>query len=92
MCSSDLARNFPLYDTYELTVGEDGFNGAITSAQWECYDYDDDGEPDECWGADLALYLYEYSFNPDDTYDNILGANRSEERRVGKECRSRWSP
>ena len=21
-----------------------------------------------------------------------LGANRSEERRVGKECRSRWSP
>jgi len=69
------ARNFPLYDTYELTVGEDGFNGAITSAQWECYDYDDDGEPDECWGADLALYLYEYSFNPDDPYDNILGAN-----------------
>ena len=69
------AGNFPLYDTYELTVGEDGFNGAITSAQWECYDYDDDGEPDECWGADLALYLYEYSFNPDDPYDNILGAN-----------------
>ena len=24
--------NFPLYDTHELTVGEDGFNGAITSA------------------------------------------------------------
>src|SRR5258705_12587259 len=22
----------------------------------------------------------------------VLGANRSEERRVGKECRSRWSP
>ena len=22
----------------------------------------------------------------------ILGHNRSEERRVGKECRSRWSP
>ena len=65
--------NFPLYDTYELTVGEDGFNGAITSVQWECYDYD--GEDDECWGADLALYLYEYSFNPDDPYDNILGAN-----------------
>ena len=69
------AGNFPLYDTYELTVGEDGFNGAITSAQWECYDWDDDGEYDECWGADLALYLYEYSFNPDDPYDNILGSN-----------------
>src|SRR5256885_5602925 len=23
---------------------------------------------------------------------SALGANRSEERRVGKECRSRWSP
>ena len=22
----------------------------------------------------------------------LVGANRSEERRVGKECRSRWSP
>ena len=24
--------------------------------------------------------------------ENINGNNRSEERRVGKECRSRWSP
>ena len=24
--------------------------------------------------------------------DPVIGANRSEERRVGKECRSRWSP
>ena len=23
---------------------------------------------------------------------NIIGLDRSEERRVGKECRSRWSP
>ena len=28
----------------------------------------------------------------DDTTRNLLGALRSEERRVGKECRSRWSP
>ena len=28
-----------------------------------------------------------------DTYpDMLVGAGRSEERRVGKECRSRWSP
>src|SRR3989441_343857 len=27
-----------------------------------------------------------------DTMTNALGAKRSEERRVGKECRSRWSP
>ena len=27
-----------------------------------------------------------------ETSDMYLGAARSEERRVGKECRSRWSP
>jgi len=30
-----------------------------------------------------------------DSFENIIGPpmeNRSEERRVGKECRSRWSP
>ena len=27
-----------------------------------------------------------------DTVDTILNPTRSEERRVGKECRSRWSP
>src|SRR5258707_2615258 len=26
------------------------------------------------------------------TYDDALTSQRSEERRVGKECRSRWSP
>ena len=25
-------------------------------------------------------------------FDQLAGAKRSEERRVGKECRSRWSP
>ena len=25
-------------------------------------------------------------------FTNVVGAHRSEERRVGKECRSRWSP
>ena len=28
----------------------------------------------------------------DPEYCNIMHADRSEERRVGKECRSRWSP
>ena len=34
------------------------------------------------------------SFNDpyEDTNRSIFGFNRSEERRVGKECRSRWSP
>ena len=32
--------------------------------------------------------LKEYDFN----YGSTMPSNRSEERRVGKECRSRWSP
>ena len=40
---------------------------------------------DEGWSPYLSL---------DDAYklDDIRDALRSEERRVGKECRSRWSP
>src|SRR5699024_12577789 len=30
-----------------------------------------------------------YVFNKDETYYAVMGENRSEERRVGKECRSR---
>jgi len=73
--STDSFYNFVLYDTLEITVGSGGFDGAITSVHWECYDYDEDGEYDDCWGADFALYLYEYSFDPENPYDNILGAN-----------------
>ena len=32
------------------------------------------------------------SFHPIDALKNIIKSYRSEERRVGKECRSRWSP
>ena len=32
------------------------------------------------------------SDKPNTTRNNISGILRSEERRVGKECRSRWSP
>src|SRR5690554_8194330 len=35
--------------------------------------------------------LYQRS-SPDQSEINILRGIRSEERRVGKECRSRWSP
>src|SRR3712207_6401303 len=31
-------------------------------------------------------------FTPDLLPSDVTGVNRSEERRVGKECRSRWSP
>ena len=32
------------------------------------------------------------SGNEDSIFVPIIGERRSEERRVGKECRSRWSP
>ena len=28
----------------------------------------------------------------DEVIEQVVAQNRSEERRVGKECRSRWSP
>src|SRR3712207_4707975 len=34
----------------------------------------------------------EIEFNPQGTLAERIRAGRSEERRVGKECRSRWSP
>ena len=36
----------------------------------------------KCWTGALCRYFREA----------VLPLNRSEERRVGKECRSRWSP
>ena len=44
------------------------------------------------------LGLWESIYNPNfnrvgfEAVENESGRNRSEERRVGKECRSRWSP
>src|SRR3712207_3416506 len=38
---------------------------------------------------EFAIWLKPYLFQMDSSEDII---NRSEERRVGKECRSRWSP
>ena len=42
---------------------------------------------------DTALMLRKIGVNSlDELIDKTIPANRSEERRVGKECRSRWSP
>ena len=40
-----------------------------------------------------TLDQFDWHFNPKISKDDILTfVHRSEERRVGKECRSRWSP
>ena len=38
------------------------------------------------------IHSFSGSLNFKNTYIAVFSVNRSEERRVGKECRSRWSP
>src|SRR5258707_10869871 len=49
---------------------------------------------DPAVGADGALWFTEQMANKLGRLDPVTGTfkERSEERRVGKECRSRWSP
>ena len=47
--------------------------------------------------SDIELKQLEYQKSTDEKFDKVFRyiedhAERSEERRVGKECRSRWSP
>ena len=54
----------------------------------EAWDYEYDGLPLD--GTDLVQYKDAIQEMVDK--ENSFGSERSEERRVGKECRSRWSP
>src|SRR2546427_8024232 len=47
-------------------------------------------EPDP--SLDSVCGNIEVTVGPADDYFSLTCGNRSEERRVGKECRSRWSP
>ena len=52
---------------------------------------EEDDDPPYDWRADWEAWGYDqYAEVQDDTL--IIFEGRSEERRVGKECRSRWSP
>ena len=43
-------------------------------------------------GEELVAKVDNYKISADDFYSEMKEKYRSEERRVGKECRSRWSP
>src|SRR5690348_17477667 len=43
-------------------------------------------------GKDAVLNLLAVEFSPTDAPSGVVTLTRSEERRVGKECRSRWPP
>src|SRR5256885_7649581 len=48
------------------------------------------------WGAQRKIIDVGCGFGANlsvlNQFGNVVGVDRSEERRVGKECRSRWSP
>ena len=55
--------------------------------------------PVDCTASDLLVADYMNEAKKHDLliaevgiWKNVFAVNRSEERRVGKECRSRWSP
>src|SRR5256885_4422831 len=66
---------------------EDGIRDyKVTGVQTCALPISFDGGPAE------SLQFVEISYHDNFSRDALLGRSRSEERRVGKECRSRWSP
>ena len=80
---------------YELTeMYSDLFNQFDAINEWEP-DTNADGMPIDDDGniiANVDAYRNKMLTAWFDTLTGIEGEFRSEERRVGKECRSRWSP
>src|SRR3712207_9479616 len=77
----ELTSNIELKDKIDKTIREPkGFQEYLNDAFKNRY---------EIFSADRDLKEYERSF---DTIKDYFLDDRSEERRVGKECRSRWSP
>ena len=63
----------------------------MTNFNYDNYDDDTKAKYDD----GIEFLDDDFSFDEDDDDDNIYDIprySRSEERRVGKECRSRWSP
>src|SRR2546426_11599557 len=76
-----------LKDRYGLTLGERGSGPAIRlETRPDSVPVGDAQDRDK---AALASQAYKLTLAKDGI---AILANRSEERRVGKECRSRWSP
>ena len=58
----------------------------------QVYDMFMDNVDYPAWSKYLIQLLKEYQVEDGLVLDLGCGTGRSEERRVGKECRSRWSP
>ena len=64
------------YEDYRRCLGEEKPDAVLISTAWEAH-------------LKIAMYAMESGIA---AACEVGGAYRSEERRVGKECRSRWSP
>ena len=60
-----------------LIIGAGGFVGSYLAG---------------CLQNEFGMEVYATKLPGTQTQDELLFLGRSEERRVGKECRSRWSP
>ena len=94
-----------IYDMTALSVNDEQFFGGIErrTGVWQFFRNDQDKKLgfSNRFGTNATRYFFTGDVNTSWEYVNTLpfttGKNnvfsdRSEERRVGKECRSRWSP
>src|SRR5256886_12810895 len=88
----------PYRKGWQLAVEEVNAAGGINGKKLVVISKDDGGKPADAQTAANELVSSENVAMLTGTFLSNIGlavsdfANRSEERRVGKECRSRWSP
>lgn len=55
--NNDDKEEFVMYQTQSFSIDTDS-SVSIFSAGWICYDYEEDGVDDDCWGNSPGLYIY----------------------------------
>ena len=93
--SATSARQYEVVKSYQDKHQQDANEVAklaMQTSQRELLSYKIFPEPNEISKQVFNEFRRNYARAFEDLILNRLGALRSEERRVGKECRSRWSP
>ena len=77
-------------DTDEGSGGKK--NVTLNVYNWGEYIDDEDFNVNEKFTEETGIKVNYKTFENNESMYTIISSGRSEERRVGKECRSRWSP